>query len=194
MSQVKASVPHGKILGPLIFLVYLNDLPKDLNSNVKLFADEASLFTLVRDPTLTTETLNKNLSKIFQLVHQSKMLFNPDSLKQIKEIVLSRKTNQSRSIFLSKMILSRRNVLKRLGLLLVVRFHFVENINAKIKKVNKGISVIKKLHLSLPRAFLLTIYKSFVQPHLDYGDVIYDQLRNPTLSDKICSSQCSKSF
>ena len=95
MSQVKVGFPQGSVLRPLLFLVCLNDLPKDLNSNVKLFADETSLFTLVRDPTITTETLNKNLTKIFQLIQQSKMLFNPDSLKQAKEIVFSQKTNQS---------------------------------------------------------------------------------------------------
>ena len=45
------------------------------------------------------------------------------------------------------------------------------------------------MNLSLPRFSLLTIYKSFVRPHLDYGDVIYDQPNNSSLSDKIESAQ-----
>ena len=66
-------------------------------------------------------------------------------------------------------MVNRENVLKHLGLLFDVRLDFVEHINAQIKKVNKGIIVIRKLHLSLPRVSLLAIYKSFVRPHLDYG-------------------------
>ena len=149
MSQVKVGFPQGSVLRPLFFLVCLNDLPKDLNSNVKLFADLTSLFTLVRDPTLTTETLNKNLTKIFQLIQQSKMLFNPDSLKQAKEIVFSQKTNQSGKYLFEQNDIKKNKVLKNLGLLLVVRFHFVKQINAKIKKTNKGIGLIRSAHLRI---------------------------------------------
>ena len=68
------------------------------------------------------------------------------------------------------MIINRENVLKNLGLLLDVRLNFVAHINVQIKKkkINKGISVIRKLHLSLSHVSinnLLTIYKSFVRPH-----------------------------
>ena len=60
-----------------------------------------------------------------------------------------------------------------------------EAIKRKMLKVN----VIRKMNLLLPRSSLLTIYKSFVRPHLDYGDVIYDQPNNSRLSDKIESVQ-----
>ena len=53
----------------------------------------------------------------------------------------------------------------------------------------KGISVIKKLNVTLPCSSLLTIYKSFIRPHLDYGDVIYYQNNNNRLSQKIESIQ-----
>ena len=55
----------------------------------------------------------------------------------------------------------------------------------KIKKATKGVNVIRKLSLLSPHSSLLTRYKSFVRPHLDYGDVIYDQPKNSSLSDKI---------
>ena len=55
----------------------------------------------------------------------------------------------------------------------------------EIKKVTKGVNVIRKMNLLLSRSSLLTIYKSFVKPHLDNGDVIYDQSNNSCLSDKI---------
>ena len=48
------------------------------------------------------------------------------------------------------------------------------SLNEKIKKAVKGINVIKKLNATLPRSPLLTVYKSFIRPHLDYEDIIYD--------------------
>ena len=54
-----------------------------------------------------------------------------------------------------------------------------------MKKAIKGISVIKKLNVTLPRSSLLTIYKWFIRPQLDHGDVIYDQPNNNRLSEKI---------
>ena len=59
----------------------------------------------------------------------------------------------------------------------------------KKKKTVKGISVIKKLNLTLPHSSLLTVYKSLIRPHLDYGDVIYDQHNNNGLSEKTESIQ-----
>ena len=65
------------------------------------------------------------------------------------------------------------------------KLNFFEHINEKIKKSVKGISVTKKRNVTLPRSSLLTIYKSFIRPHLGYGDVIYDQPNNNRLSKKI---------
>ena len=55
---------------------------------------------------------------------------------------------------------------------------FQYHLNEKIKKVMKGIGLFRKLQSALPRTSLLTIYKSFIRPHLDYGDVVYDQPSN----------------
>ena len=75
-------------------------------------------------------------------------------------------------------------VQQHLGLFLDVKLNFSGHINEKIKKTNKDFNVIKKLHLSLPRSSLITVYKSFIRLHLDYGDIIYDQSNNDSFSDK----------
>ena len=68
---------------------------------------------------------------------------------------------------------------------------FIKNndIKEKIKKVTNPISIIRKMNLPLPRSSILTTSKSFVEPHLDCGDVIYNQPNNSSLSDKIESVQ-----
>ena len=71
------------------------------------------------------------------------------------------------------------------GFLLGVRLTYAEHINVEIKTTNKNIIVIIKLHLSLPWASQLTIYKSFAWPHLVYENVICDQNSNLNRSDKI---------
>ena len=80
-SQIKAGVPQGSILGPLLFLVYINDLPRGLTSNVKLFADDTSIFSVFRDSSSSSLSLNEDLFKISQWRYKWKMLFNPDASK-----------------------------------------------------------------------------------------------------------------
>ena len=69
------------------------------------------------------------------------------------------------------------------------KLDFSHYIKEKISKAYKGIGVIKKLQNNLPRQSLLTIYKSFIRPHLDYGDVVYDQPHNETFCSKLESVQ-----
>ena len=73
-TNVYAGVPLGSILGPLLFLIQINELADDLSSNVKLFADDT--------------LLNDDLKKINKWAFQCKISFNPDSSKQAQEIIL----------------------------------------------------------------------------------------------------------
>ena len=66
---------------------------------------------------------------------------------------------------------------------------FGEHLNKVESKVNKTIGIICKLQNVLPRSALLTIYKSFIRPHLDYGDIIYDKAFNESFHAKLESLQ-----
>ena len=81
-APILAKVPQSSIIGPLLFPIYINDLPGNLNSLVEFFADDTSLFSTVHDPTLSAKILNDDLSRISEWAHKWKMLFNPDITKQ----------------------------------------------------------------------------------------------------------------
>ena len=89
-ADVKAGVPQ--ILGPLLFLTYINDLPNVLNSNVKFFADDTTLFSVVHNITDSANLLNSDLSNINKWALQLKMSFNPDPIEQGQKVRFSRKT------------------------------------------------------------------------------------------------------
>ena len=61
---MNAGVPEGSILGHLLFLIYINNLPEDLQSNPQIFADDTSLFSTAQDITTSTVSLNNDLPKI----------------------------------------------------------------------------------------------------------------------------------
>ena len=88
---VKAGVPQGPILGSLLFLLYVNDLPNNLKSNVKLFEDDVLLFSVVYDPVETAEEINSDLRSINNWATNWKILFNPDLSKQATEFLFSNK-------------------------------------------------------------------------------------------------------
>ena len=92
-TKVNAGIPQGSILGPLLFLIYINDLPNGLQSNPKLFADDTSLFSTVQDITTSTVSLNNDLTKISEWAVKWKMNFNLYPSKQAQELLFSRKTS-----------------------------------------------------------------------------------------------------
>ena len=65
-----SGVPQSSVLGPLLFPLYTNDLERNIKSNVKFFADDTMLFSLVKDPVTSANDLNHDLDMIYQWAHQ----------------------------------------------------------------------------------------------------------------------------
>ena len=76
-TYIRAGVPEGSILGPLLFLLFINDIVKDIGSNIRLFADDTSLFISVENPDTAAELLNLDLDKILKWAKRWLVLFNP---------------------------------------------------------------------------------------------------------------------
>ena len=184
---VLTGVPQGSIVSPLLFLIYINDLPNDLESNAKLSADDTSLFTIVKDKKESANILNNDLLLISRWTYNWKMIFNPDPTKPAQEVLFSRKKQNQihRAISLNNIQVEKVPYQKHLGLILDQKLNFKQHTDCAISNINKGIAVIKKLRYSLPRKSLVTISKAFLRPLIDYGDIIYDQPQNESFSKKL---------
>ena len=90
----QCGVPQGSVLGPFLFLIYINDLSDNLISNAKPFADDTSLFSVVHDVNTSAKELNDDLKKVNDWAFQWKMSFNPDPSKQHPEVIFSRKSKR----------------------------------------------------------------------------------------------------
>ena len=172
--NVLAGVPQGSILGPLLFLIYINNLTAHLECNVKLFADD-TLFTVVQDPNAASEKINHDLELESQWAHNWRMSFNPHPQKQAVELRFSKKrlAMDHPVILLNHIPVKQVDEHKHLGLILDSKFSFSAHIKSSISKARKGIGLLKYLSKYLPRHTLNDLYKLYVSPHLDYGDVVY---------------------
>ena len=147
-ADVKEGVPQGFILGPLFFLIYINDLSGNLKATVKRFADDTSIFHFVKDPSTSAEILNQELTRISEWEYRWKMSFNPDASKKAQEVLFSNKvtkTNHPNIIFNGNTIQKSANQ-KHLGLVLDKKLTFNDHITSKLTTVNKLISTLRKLY------------------------------------------------
>ena len=154
------------------------------------------MFSVARDPINTSQNLNNDLHKVSLWAYKWKMSFNPDPSKQAQEVIFSRKVNKVHHppLLFNNSTIQQIASQKHLGIHLDEELTFKHHINEKINKANKSTGIIRKLNNILPRSALLTIYRSFIRPHHDYGDVIYDQAENESFSSKIESVQYNASL
>ena len=174
-APILSGVPQGSVLGPLLFLIFINDLEAGIISQIKFFADDTSLYSVVKDPIVSARELNHDLDLINQWANQWKMSFNPDPTKPAEEILFSHKRRPPTHppLFFNGCEVKRVNEHKHLGLILDPKLNFAAYFKEKISKAKQGIGLIKHLRSYLPTNVLVQIYKMHVRSHLDYCDFIY---------------------
>ena len=149
---VNAGVPQGLILGPLLFLVYINDLLAGLSSNPRLFADDTSLFSVDHDRTTSANELNNDLLKIRSWVYQWKMIFNPNSSKQAQEVIFSCKIKPNHpELIYNNILVNQTSYQEYLSMFLDNKLNFGANLKYITNKVNKSIGLLRKLQMILPK-------------------------------------------
>ena len=135
-------------------------------------------FQLIYDKQSSANKLNQDLNRINNLDFQWKISLNPDPSNQTEEVIFFRKLQMSThpSLSFNNNAVTQSVRLKHLGMFLYTKLNFQGHLKSIFKNVNKMIGLLRKLHSTLPRLSLLTIYKQFIRPHLDNG--ISDTINN----------------
>ena len=170
---IKAGVPQGSILGPLLFLSYINDIVKNIGSNIRLFADDTSLFIIVDNPTTAALCLNSDLEKLSRWAAIWLVTFNPS---KNESLLISRKINKPihPPLYMQNVQIQEVSSHKHLGLYLSNDCSWHQHIDYIKQKAWFRIHIMRKLKFKLDRKSLETIYLTFIRPLLEYGDVIWD--------------------
>ena len=172
--HVEAGVPQGSVLGPLLFLVYINDLIKHMKSDARIFADDTSLFETVKNRQISISNLEHDLQIVQDWGKQWRMSFNPDPTKPPVLIIFSTKRKSIAPVlFFNGIQVKTLEEHKHLGLTFDSKLKFHSHITGCIKKSKRILGSLRLISKYLPRSALDRCYKSFVRSKLEYGDVIY---------------------
>ena len=93
---IRSGVPQGSVLGPHLFLIFINDLPDNLICNPKFFADDVSLNAVMYEKNVCTNSLNDDLKRLYEWSVEWKMIFNPDPTKPAEEVIF---TNRNLTLY-----------------------------------------------------------------------------------------------
>ena len=177
-------ITQGTILGPLLFLLYINDLPNCLsNSQPRMYADDTHLTYADNDICSIEASLNQDLSNINRWLIANKLTLNMTKT-EFMLIGLRQKLNSLSAIPALEINGTQLNRVKSLGVLIDENLTWGNHINAITKKVSSGIGSIKRISHCVPPATLCTIYRGLVQSHFDYCSVVWGNCAK-TLSDKL---------
>ena len=179
IESIKAGVPQGSRLGPLLFLIYINDIIEDIESEIFIFADDTTIAASGKTPELTSNKLNRDLIKIKQWSDKWKVTFNA---KKSKEMIFSKHTYLNTApLKFNNINIDRVTIHKHLGVHLSSNLDWSEQLKRVCLKANQKIGVLKHIKL-LQRHTLDVLYKIIVRSVLDYGLPIY--FNSLSLSDK----------
>ena len=163
-TSIKAGVPQGSILGPLLFLLYINDIVENINSSIRLFADDTSLNIMVDNPTEAATLLNSDLSKIHQWATKWLVKFNP---AKSESVIFSRKHNKPYHplfVLLNQKQVTEVSSHMHLGLVFSNDCSWHLHLDYIKTKAWSRINIMHKLKFKLDRRSLQTIYFSFICP------------------------------
>ena len=187
-AQVKSGIPQGSVLGPILFLIYINDLPSVILVLKKLFADDAKLYQIVSSMVEVTQVQNSiNDSVEWSVIWE--MFFNFKKCKHMHlgyhdmDQTYTMKKGQD-SIPIEKV-----DSEKDLGVIIDKDLKFSEHINSKIKIANRNLGLIFRTFTYLDKEMFLNLFKSVVRPHLEYASTVWSPVYK---KDKIAIENVQK--
>ena len=174
-SEIKAGCPQGSRLGPLLFIIYINDIIYNLESEIIIFADDTTLLASGCNSDETTAQLDRDIIKLINWSSKWKVSFNP---KKTKDMIFSNKPAiTAPPLMFNDTTIDRVSSHKHLGLYLTPTLDWSAQINYVCLKANRKLNILRSVK-GLSRKTLDILYKLTVRSVLDYGlPIYYNNLR-----------------
>ena len=189
--NILIGVPQGSILGPHLFLLYINDLPSCCDLSKKLFADDTAIYAIDDDIQRLLSTVNLEFQKLCKYFRENKLSLHPDktkylvisSSKQVQELKTSIFINNNNSNSNDLNLFSeisrifpddKTPAIKYLGVYFDPNINFKFHIQSISSKLSKAIYILRRVKNFLPATALKTLYFSLFHCHLIYAAEIWD--------------------
>ena len=173
--EVVCGVPQGSILGPLLFLLYVNDLPRASKLlEPIMFADDTNLFYAHRDLEVIFNVVNRELNNICEWFRANKLSLNAGKTKYLIFHTCKKQIpNLALDIFIDGQKVTRENSTKFLGVLLDENLNWKQQIDNVCKKVSKGIGIIYSARAFLNKDLLKQLYFAYIHSHISYCNIAW---------------------
>lgn len=175
-ASIRCGVPQGSILGPLLFLIYINDIihVSDL-ANVIMFADDTNLFFSGDKLDLLNTQINVELSKLVIWFKLNKLSLNIKKTHFIlfRTKICSSIDTKDLNIEMDGITLQRVTTTKFLGVILNENLKWDKHIATVKQKISKSLGIMKKIRHLLSTSILTTLYFSLIHPYLSYCNIIW---------------------
>ena len=168
--NVRSGVPQGTVLGPLMFLIYINDIGENITSNLRLFADDSLVYFAIETPQ-DCLTLQKDLDKLSLWASKWQMTFN---VTKCKTLSITRKRNPIYHQYSmnNQPLESVRNH-PYLGVEVTQKLNWSNHIDHITAKANRSLSFVKRNLKRCPENIKEQAYKSLVRSHLEYASTVW---------------------
>ena len=172
--SLEAGVPQGSILGPLVFLIYINDITENIKTNIRLYADDVSIYMDYTDPDEAASKLNDDLYIIEEWAKKWFVTFNPD---KTETVTFSRKRNQDTpTLYMSNSQIAETDSHKHLGTILQKNGRWTKQTAEIQSRSKKKVDILRGLTFKLNRTSLEKIYTTYIRPSLEYASIVWDNI------------------